>query len=536
MIRHGHATQASSNPGSRLAIYGDRGQVWACGSSHSVIASGWPWHASSSCARLCTVVRMPSIPSSSASLDSRPVSWSAAACTSLATSSKLVAEAAQLAWKPRVLVCQARTQRGGELLHLAERGELEAWIWVLAHASPAPGWDQVGQLQLAWPIGHSEPSSGVMLLSVPAVATSEVAYGCGQARFLKEKKLYTTSAATEYTTSCCEVAVVKTTASVPNAHFSSTILMCEPPAVISEPSRYAYCIKGPARPGRPPTLAKCPGGKVTVDGCGVPSKAGAGSFPWELGAYPKATAQKPDGCVAATSSKLTSKTALQICMPAPHHGTPTDRLVTALPRSSLRRCCLTCTTVRVQGVTGARIPRRGAMLTLARPSQAKLRSATPQRGVAAGELLAARVRQQCVPSVGRLQPQYTQSRHHINHIDVVHHVRVRVVAWDCFEAGAEVRVRGQHSSDCCAWPSVLAFSRQAAAQLQVRDGCLGNWDVRVHGLALLVELVGYVQGKQVPNEEAQQPGRPITARSLQDFTRSSTARRKAAHSACGRGR
>ncbi|KAJ9530695.1 hypothetical protein QJQ45_014853, partial [Haematococcus lacustris] len=28
--------------------------------------------------------------------------------------------------------------------------------------------------------------------------------------------------------------------------------------------------------------------------------------------------------------------------------------------------------------------------------------------------------------------------------DVVHHVQVRQVAWDCFEAGTEVGVRGQH--------------------------------------------------------------------------------------------
>ncbi|GFH21342.1 hypothetical protein HaLaN_18625, partial [Haematococcus lacustris] len=77
--------------------------------------------------------------------------------------------------------------------------------------------------------------------------------------------------------------------------------------------------------------------------------------------------------------------------------------------------------------------------------------------------------------------------------------------------GPEGRGARQHGSDCCAWPSVRAGPRQAAAQLleqvpaaQVRDGCLGDWDVRVHGLAVHADRVGYVNGTQAAHEEAKQ--------------------------------
>ncbi|GFH21662.1 hypothetical protein HaLaN_19015 [Haematococcus lacustris] len=53
--------------------------------------------------------------------------------------------------------------------------------------------------------------------------------------------------------------------------------------------------------------------------------------------------------------------------------------------------------------------------------------------------------------------------------------------------------------------SGCAASTAATAALgRVRVGCCGDGEVRVDGLAVLVELVGYVQGKQVPHEEAQQ--------------------------------
>ncbi|KAJ9530140.1 hypothetical protein QJQ45_023423 [Haematococcus lacustris] len=76
------------------------------------------------------------------------------------------------------------------------------------------------------------------------------------------------------------------------------------------------------------------------------------------------------------------------------------------------------------------------------------------------------------------------------------------VAGDCCEAGAKVGVRGQHGSHCRVWLSVRAVSGHAAAQLQVqvpaaqvRDGCLGDRDVCVHGLVVQAERVGYVNAR-----------------------------------------
>ncbi|GFH18404.1 hypothetical protein HaLaN_15205, partial [Haematococcus lacustris] len=61
----------------------------------------------------------------------------------------------------------------------------------------------------------------------------------------------------------------------------------------------------------------------------------------------------------------------------------------------------------------------------------------------------------------------------------------KAVAWDCYEAGTEIGVRGQHGSDCCTRPSVLALSGQAAAQLQRPVRGVYECDCRIYGRHLV---------------------------------------------------
>ncbi|GFH07804.1 hypothetical protein HaLaN_02664 [Haematococcus lacustris] len=74
----------------------------------------------------------------------------------------------------------------------------------------------------------------------------------------------------------------------------------------------------------------------------------------------------------------------------------------------------------------------------------------------------------------------------------------------CHQRGGEGLLRGGRGGEG-ALPARQPLPRWAeCSRPEVRDGCLGDWDVCVHGLAVQAERVGYANGKQAAHEKASQ--------------------------------